>query len=61
MCQEQHRNPQEADRPKGEAGDPAEVFDASKVAEDVTDEEPILVKRTPRLRSGKHEEPETPE
>ena len=52
MPQEPHREPDTSGRPDEEA-------DQLLPDQAPAPEEPIMVKRTPRLRSGKHEEPES--
>ena len=42
-----------------QSGDPDPVAEDALTGENVDSEKPIEVKRTPRLRSGKHEEPES--
>lgn len=53
--------PQEPRRTTDEIGDSTPAGDVVSVGDDPIVEEPIMVKRTPRLRSGKHEEPEPTE
>jgi hypothetical protein len=50
--QEPHGEPDTSGRPEVSA-------DHLLPDQDPAPEEPIMVKRTPRLRSGKHEEPES--